>query len=662
METDMTRTKTMRSWRAGLTAGTILAGVTVPLAAIAQLGQTGAGATWTTERGDLQGTGYSTLTEINSSNVQKLVEDFSIPTNAFRNHEGAPLVVNNRMYFVTPFATANSPVQSQVLYAIDLTKKGKVLWSYNPNANPGARAQACCDVDNRGPAYVSQAQGAPNADGLIVFNTLDGYMVGVNAVTGAQVWRTQLTTISIGATLTGAPIVADGIAMVGNSGAEDGVRGQEWGVNVTTGAIVWTAYNTGPDADVLIGSWTHNFYAKDRGTDLGVTSWNGGNWWQQGGATSWGYHTYDPVNDLWISGTGNADPWLSVTRGGKGDAKWAASIIARKPATGQVAWVTQLTPNDNYDFDSISEAIVADITFNGKPRHVLVHTDKNGYTFTLDAATGEILVAGDTTTALNGGATYVNWAQGYDLKTGRPINQIGAITKYGPGGAVPFLCPSASGVKDPEPDSFSFLTNLVYIPAHNGCTTHMGIGANWMVGIPYTGNTGARTANGTPITVVSPGSPGGLVAWNPATGAPAWTVLEPYQLWGGVLTTAGNLVVYGTLSNGTDAAQNPTVKILNSQTGALLWSTALECNTVGSPMSFIGADGHQRIAIFTGTGSTGNAGTGQCPFIQQYNPVGRPPGRETAKTSTWLGQEQKIPATAATSTAETGYLHVFKLP
>ena len=133
-------------------------------------------------------------------------------------------------------------------------------------------------------------------------------------------------------------------------------------------------------------------------------------------------------------------------------------------------------------------------------------------------------------------------------------------------------------------------------------------------------------------------------------------------MWGGVLTTAGNLVVYGTLSNGTDAAQNPTVKILNSQTGALLWSTALECNTVGSPMSFIGADGHQRIAIFTGTGSTGNAGTGQCPFIQQYNPVGRPPGRETAKTSTWLGQEQKIPATAATSTAETGYLHVFKLP
>ncbi len=637
------------SKRAYLAAATMLCGLALPAVAMAQ-----AGATWTTERGDPQGTGFSSLTEINSTNAQNLVEDFSVPTNAFRNHEGAPLVVNNRMYFVTPLATANSPVQGQYLYALDLNKKGKLLWTYNPNANPGARAQACCDVDNRGPAYVSQAQGAPNANGLIIFNTLDGYIIGVDAVTGLQVWKTQLANIQIGETLTGAPIVADGIAMVGNSGAEDGVRGAVYGVNVTNGALVWKGYNTGPDADVLIGPNYHAYYAKDNGSDLGVTSWNGGSWWQQGGATAWGYKTYDPKTDLFYYGTGNAEPWLSVTRGGKGAAKWAASIVARRPKTGEVIWAYQVTPNDNYDYDSIAESIVADITINGQPKHVLFHTDKNGYGYTLDAATGQLLAVGNVS-AVGGGL--INWSTGVDLKTGLPIGQTNIVSKYGPTAGVQMGCPGPGGVKDPEPVSFSIQTQLFYIPAHNGCISIMGQGANWLVGVPYTG---FATIPGDQFT--SPGSPGTLVAWNAATGTAAWSINEPYPLWSGVLTTAGNLVVYGTLSNGSDTPSTPTVKVVNASNGALVWSIALECNTVGSPMSFTGADGHQRIAIFTGTGSTGNAGTGQCPLLQQYNPAKVPPQRETAKTSTWLGQEQKVPATAFASAATSGYVHVFKLP
>jgi alcohol dehydrogenase (cytochrome c) len=162
---------------------------------------------------------------------------------------------------------------------------------------------------------------------------------------------------------------------------------------------------------------------------------------------------------------------------------------------------------------------------------------------------------------------------------------------------------------------------------------------------------------GVPVGWTNPGSPGGLVAWNPATGTSPWTVTEPYALWSGVLSTAGNLVMYGTLSNGTDAAKTPTVKILNATTGALLWSAALECNSVGNPMTFIGADGHQRIATFTGVGETGNSGTGKCPNIEQFNPV----KFSSAKTMTWLHEEKPV-AHPGTNTATTGFVHVWKLP
>ncbi len=640
---------TMRPWRASLTAATMLAGIAVPLAAFAQ-----AGAEWTTERGDPQGTAFSALSEINDSNVGKLVEDFSVPTNTFENHEGSPLVVGNIMYMETPFPNN--------LIAVDLTRHGKVLWTYNPNTYPGARAQACCDFDNRGPAYVSKADGAPTADGELIFNALDGNVHAVDARTGQKLWETNVANTLIGETTTGAPIVADGIAMVGNSGAEDGARGAVYGLNVTTGALVWKGYSTGPDADVLITSRTHAYYAKDQGTNLGVTSWNGTSWWQQGGATAWGYKTYDPVNDIFIYGTGNADPWSAVYRGGQGDAKWAASIIARKPATGEVVWVTQLTPDDQWDYDSISESVVADIKIKGVSRHVLFHVDKNGYGYTLDAATGQILVVGDVTAAGNGGVSQINWATGVNLNTGKPrvvpSHILRGIEDPLTGrNIIPLNCPGPAGVKDEEPISFSLQTKLAYIPAHSECLGQGDVQANWIAGTPFTAFT-------VPGGFTAPGAPGFLTAWNPATGKPVWTIDEPYSLWSGVLSTAGNLVVYGTLSNGTDAANTPTVKIVNATTGALLWSTALECNTVGNPMAFIGADGHERIATFTGTGGTGNSGTGKCPNLTIYTPHNSgisKPVFDTAKTITWLGTEREVKHPGV-NTATTGYVHVWKLP
>jgi PQQ-dependent dehydrogenase (methanol/ethanol family) len=643
----MVRTITMRHWRASLTAATMLAGIAIPFLADPGSAFAQAGAEWTTQRGDSQGTAFSSLSEINDSNVGKLVEDFSLPTGTFENHEGSPLVVGNVMYITTPFPNN--------LIAIDLANHGKILWTYDPGTYPGARAQACCDFDNRGAAYVTKAEGAPSAHGELIYNALDGNVHGVDAVTGQRIWMTKVANTLIGETTTGAPIVAHGIAMVGNSGAEDGARGAVFGINVTTGAVVWKGYNTGPDSEVLIDSNTHPYYAKDQGTNLGVTSWNGTSWWKQGGATAWGYKTYDPVNNIFIYGSGNADPWSAVYRGGQGDAKWAASIFARRPETGKVVWVTQLTPDDQWDYDSISESVVADITINGARKHVLFHVDKNGYGYTLDAATGQMLVVGDVTAAGNGGVSQINWSTGVNLKTGKPAVVPSHILRgiedpLTGKNIIPLNCPGPAGVKDEEPISYSLQTHLAYIPAHSECLGQGDVQANWIAGTPFTAFT-------VPGGFTAPGSPGFLVAWNPATGSPAWTINEPYWLWSGVLSTAGNLVVYGTLSNGTDAAKTPTVKIVNATTGALLWSTILECNTVGNPMAFIGADGHERIATFTGTGGTGASGTGKCPNLTIFHP-----GKyDNSKTMTWLGEEKKVMHPGA-STVTSGYVHVWKLP
>ncbi len=638
----MIRMISKRHLRESLAAATMLAGIALPAAVMAQSSST-TGEWWTT-RGDPQGTAYSALSEINAGNVSKLVEDFSVPTNTFENHEGSPLVVGNIMYAETPFPNN--------LIAIDLARHGKVLWTYNPGTDPGARAQSCCDFDNRGPAYVSQSQGAPNADGELIFNSLDGNVHAVDALTGQRLWMTNIANRLNGETTTGAPIVADRIAMVGNSGAELGARGAVYGLNVTTGALVWKAYNTGPDSDVLIGSRFHPFYAKDQGTNLGVTSWNGSNWWQQGGATAWGFKTYDPVNDLFIYGTGNADPWSAVYRGGQGDAKWAATIFARKPSTGEAIWATQLTPDDQWDYDSISESVVADIPINGVTKHVLFHVDKNGYGYTLDAATGQILVVGNVS-AVGGGI--INWATGVDLKTGKPkfvpSHLLRGIEDPLTGrNIIPLNCPGPGGVKDQEPISYSLQTGLFYIPAHNGCFAQGDVQANYIAGTAF-------LAISVPNGFTSPGAQGTLVAWNAGTGSAAWSVNEPYPLWSGVMTTAGNLVMYGTLSNGSDSPSTPTVKILNATTGALLWSAALECGSVGNPMAFMGADGHERIATFTGVGATGNSGTGKCPNINIYNPH----KFDQSKTMTWLHEERQVKHPGI-NTATTGYVHVWKLP
>ena len=592
------------------TLGAALALAGASSGAVAQ----GAGDQWTVPAGTVQGTRYSTLTGIDTSNVSRLVEEFRVATGTVASHEGQPLVVGDTMYVVTPWPN--------LLIALDLTHPGTKKWTYTPGTDFFAHGKACCDVVNRGATYV---------DGKIIYNLLDSHTVAVDAQTGKEVWRTLVGDTTIGEVMTGAPLVVGSKVIVGNSGGEFGVRGWVQALDVATGRPAWKAYSTGSDADALIGSGFRPFYAKDRGTDLGLSTWPG-KMWQLGGSTSWGWITYDPDTNLIFYGTANPGVWNPDMR--RGDNKWGATIWARNPDTGAAAWAYQVTPHDGWDFDAINESIVADLQVGGKVRKVIVHFNKNGFAYTIDRMTGEVLKA-----AKFGNVT---WADHIDLKTGEPAVNPGFEPHEGQ--ITQNVCPGPTGVKDQEPAAFSPVTGLFYVPTLNFCNAIEPLKALYIQGTPFMGvsNTFA----------LGPGGfAGELVAWNAATGQRAWSIQEPLPVYSGVLATAGNLVFYGTLDN--------LFKAVDATTGKLLFQTQLECGIVGAPMTYTAPDGGQRVAVYTGTGwlAGGFAGA-PCPA-----PEGQAVGNARGPLGTAIAGLHLKPAPPAAGKAPTsGAVHVFKLP
>src|SRR5690606_10678657 len=259
-----------------------------------------------------------------------------------------------------------------ILYALDLTRPGAPLkWKHEPKPLAAAQGVACCDTVNRGAAY---------ADGRVFFNTLDNQTIALDAETGAELWRTRLGEINRGETMTMAPLVVRGKVLVGNSGGELGVRGWLTALDAEDGRILWRAYSTGPDRDVLIGERFQPFYEQDRGTDLGVASWPP-DAWRIGGGTVWGWLTYDPEADLVYYGTGNPGPWNPEQR--PGDNKWTSGIFARRGQTGEAVWFYQWSPHDLHDYDGVNENVLLDLTIGGGRRAVLVHPHRNGYAYLL---------------------------------------------------------------------------------------------------------------------------------------------------------------------------------------------------------------------------------------------------------------------------------------
>jgi PQQ-dependent dehydrogenase (methanol/ethanol family) len=508
-------------------------------------------------------TRFSGLSEINNANVAHLQVAFTFSTGVNRGQEAAPLVVGDTMYVVSPYPN--------YLFALDLTKPGAPLkWRYAPNPAPASQGVACCDVVNRGAAYW---------DGKIIYNTLDDQTVAVDAKSGKEVWRTKLGSISKGESMTMAPLVVKGKVLVGVSGGEFGIRGWLTALDAGTGKIAWRAYHTGPDKDVLIGPDFHPFYAADRGKDLGVTTWPP-EAWKIGGGSMWGWISYDPELDLIFYGTGNPGPWNAEQR--PGDNKWTSGIFARDPDTGAAKWFYQLTPHDVHDYDGINEQVLVSLPIGGRNRKVMLRPERNGYLYVIDLATGQVLSADPYSP--------VNSSKGVDLKTGRLIVNEDKVPKIGR--QVRDICPTASGAKDWEPSAYSPRTGLLYIPHANLCMDWTNMQANYIAGTPYVGAE----------VVMKPG-PGGnrgfLTAWDPVHRRIAWQVKEEFPVWSGALTTAGDLLFYGTMDGW--------FKAIDARDGQLRWRFKTDSGIIGQPISYRGPDGRQYIAVLSGVGGWAGA-------------------------------------------------------
>ncbi|MGY3264842.1 methanol/ethanol family PQQ-dependent dehydrogenase [Lysobacter sp. HA35] len=513
---------------------------------------------WTMPAHDYASTRYSPLNEITTANVGKLQVSFTFSTGVDRGQEAAPIVVGNTMYVVTPFPN--------VLYALDLTKPGApAKWSYKPKPEPASQGVACCDVVNRGAVYWA---------GRVYFNTLDGNTIAVDAATGQLAWRTKLGNINKGETITMAPLVVKGKVLVGNSGGEFGVRGWIAALDAGSGKIVWKAYSTGPDEDVLIGPSFKPFYSGDKGKDLGSKTWPA-DAWKIGGGNVWGWISYDPELDLIYYGTGNAGPWNADQR--PGDNKWTAGMFARDPDTGEARWFYQFTPHDLFDYDAINENLLLEMTIAGKRRKVIVRPERNGFMYVLDRATGQVYSADPYGP--------VNSILKVDMKTGRP--QFNAEKWPKTGHTSRQVCPSAPGMKDWNPSSFSPRTGFVYIPHNNLCMDWQPSEVNYIAGTPYIGAEEKYYAG--------PGGNRGVVtAWNPVQRRAMWKIKEDLPVWSGTLSTAGDVVFYGTMDGW--------FKAIDARSGALLWKFKTGSGIIGQPIAYRGPDGHQYIAILSGVG------------------------------------------------------------
>jgi PQQ-dependent dehydrogenase (methanol/ethanol family) len=518
---------------------------------------------WTRPTKDFSGLRYSQLTEITPANVKNLKPAFTFSTAVLRGHEEPPIVVNNTMYILTPFPN--------LLYALDLTKAGApVKWMYDPKPRSEAQGVACCDVVNRGPTY---------ADGKIVFNTLDDHVVAVDASSGKELWKTKVGDINTGETMTMAPLVVKNLVYVGNSGGEMGVRGWLKALDLASGAVKWTAYSTGPDSSVLIGSRFKPFYPKDQGENLGVTSWVGDQW-MIGGGTVWGWVTYDPALNLIYYGTANPGPWNPDQR--PGDNKWTSTIFARDATTGEAVWAYQAVQHDLHDYDGVNESVLVDLPWKGKTRKVMLRPERNGYLYVIDRTNGEVLSAEPF--------GYINSTAGVDLATG----QLKYVPSKKPvlGEVVRDICPASPGVKDWQPSSFSPRTGLLYIPHQNLCMDVESVEANYIAGTPYVG-----------MNVIMKAGPGGkrgrLTAWDPVNARTAWEIQEDLPVWSGSLVTAGDVVFYGTMDGW--------FKAVDARNGAPLWQYKTGSGIIGQPVTYRGPDGKQYVAVMSGVGGWSGA-------------------------------------------------------
>jgi PQQ-dependent dehydrogenase (methanol/ethanol family) len=522
---------------------------------------------WVMPAGNYANTRFSELKQINTKNVGKLQVAWTFSTGVLRGHEGGPLVIGNVMYVHGPFP---NPV-----YALDLNHDGKILWKYEPRQDPNVIPVMCCDTVNRGLAY---------SDGKIFLHQADTTLVALDAKTGKVVWQVKDGNPKIGETGTSAPLVVKNKVLVGISGGEFGVHCRVTAYDESTGKMVWKAYSEGPDDQILVDPQKTTDLGKPVGKDSSLKTWKGDQW-KIGGGCTWGWLSYDPQLNLVYYGSGNPSTWNPKQR--PGDNKWSMTIFARNPDNGMAKWVYQMTPHDEWDYDGINEMILADQTIGGKMRKTLVHFDRNGFGYTLDRDTGELLVAQKYDPK-------VNWAKGIDMKTGKPIRVAEYSTeKGGEDHNTKGICPAALGSKDEQPAAYSPETHLFYVPTNHVCMDYEPFRVSYTAGQPYVGAT---------LSMYPPPGDknmGNFIAWDATKGKIVWSNPEQFSVWSGALATAGGVVFYGTLEG--------YLKAVDAKTGKELYKFKTPSGIIGNVMTYE-HNGKQFVAVLSGVG--GWAGIG----------------------------------------------------
>ena len=516
---------------------------------------------WVMQLGNYSSTRYSELSQIDASNVANMRVAWSFSTGVLRGHEGGPIVIGNMMYVHTPFPNK--------VYALDLSKDGAIAWQYSPVQDNKTIGVMCCDTVNRGVAY---------ADGKIFLHQADTKVVALDAKSGKVLWSATDGDPSKGETGTSAPVVVGNLVLIGNSGGEFGVRGAMTAYDISSGKRVWRGYSSGPDSDTLIDPAKTTSMGKPVGKDSGLAGWKGDQW-KLGGGTTWGWTSYDPATNLIYYGSGNPGAWNPAQR--PGDNRWSMAIWARDASTGRAKWVYQMTPHDEWDYDGVNEMILVDQKVAGKDRKVLVHFDRNGFGYTLDRMTGEILVAEKYDPA-------VNWASSIDKKSGLPV-RVAAYSTEGNGEDVVTknVCPAALGSKDQQPAAYSPKTGLFYIPGNHVCMNYEPTKVAYVAGSPYVG------ANLTMFPPQGETNLGRFAAWDATTGKVKWEVKEPFSVWSGALATAGNVVFYGTMEG--------YLKAVDAMSGKELYKFKTPSGLIGNINTYT-YNGKQYVAVLSGVG------------------------------------------------------------
>jgi quinohemoprotein ethanol dehydrogenase len=510
---------------------------------------------------------FSPLQKIDATNVKQLGLAWSHELDsAHRGQESTPLVIDGVMYVTSAWSK---------VFAFN-ANTGVPLWTYDPKVPGRVGVNACCDAVNRGAAAWK---------GRLYVGTLDGRLIALDAATGKLDW--EVMTVKEGGryTITGAPRVVKGMVLIGNGGAEMGMRGYVTAYDATTGKQIWRFYTVPDDPSKPFES---------AALEKAVKTWSG-EWWKLGaGGPVWDSIVYDPALDLIYIGVGNGTPWNRAKV--RGDALYLSSIVALKADSGEYVWHYQTTPGDEWDYDACSPLILADLNIGGAVRSVIMQAPKNGYFYVLDRATGELLSADPY--------TITNWAKSVDLKTGRPV--IESAARYGETGKPFVAMPGPGGGHSWQPMSFSPVTKWVYLPVTELSFPYIPEKnlkpktLAWNTGVDF--NAGSLPQDPKIKAQIKSSLKGHLAAWDPVARKEVWRVELGHPWNGGVVSTAGNLVFQGNAMGEFVAYR--------ADTGERLWSADTQAGVLAAPMTYE-ADGEQYVAIEAGWGGAFGLAAGE---------------------------------------------------